>query len=114
MNDNPAGEATRKTVKLSIVEIGSVEIETPETAKTVLRKAAGQNLASVTVRPDGASEAIIEEVVVALSGSALENIDWSAYNADEVFTLYVDEDPVDYNAITLSNLTGAGVTLTAQ
>ena len=97
MNDNPAGEASRKTVALSIVKIGSVVIETPSTAKTVLRKAADQPLASVTVKPEGNSEATIESVVINYEMEALEDLsDWDDMDPDEIFTLYVDWDPVEF------------------
>ena len=90
MNDNPAGGASRKTVNLSIVKVGSVTIETPNTAKTVLRKAADQSLASVTVKPEGNSEATIESVEIAYDATLDATRGGADMPWDEVFTLYVD------------------------
>ena len=112
MNGNEAWEASRKTVNLSIVKVGSVEIEAT-TAKTVLRKAADQTLAAITVRPDGASEATIEQVIVSLTGTDLETL--SSYDADQLFALYVDDNPVDFIASPDPITSFAGpITLTAE
>ena len=116
MNGNEAWEASRKTVNLSIVKVGSVEIEAT-TAKTVLRKAADQPLAAVTVRPDWSSEATIEQVVVTLTGRNLETTAWS-YDADQLFALYVDDNAVDFTPTTaIANTAFNGttsITLTAE
>jgi hypothetical protein len=90
-NGNVAGEASRSTVELKVVEKGSITVNTSsEDKKTVLRKASNVLLAKFTVKPsNSASEVDLENIEFQLSGT---NAPTSADN----ITVSIDGTTEDY------------------
>ena len=68
-NGNEAGEASRATVELKVVEKGSITVNSSSSEKkTVLKKATNVTLAEFIVKPsNGASEVDLEEIIFQLS-----------------------------------------------
>ena len=62
VNGNVAGHAERNSAAVSLVNLGSIQVDAGNSQKTVLRKAADAQLAKFTVKPDGASEVTLEEI----------------------------------------------------
>jgi hypothetical protein len=68
-NGNVAGEATKNTAEMKIVEVGAIEISTSTSKKDVLRKASNVVLAEFVVKPaNGASEVDLDQISFTLSG----------------------------------------------
>jgi hypothetical protein len=61
-NGNPVNKADKKTAKLSIVDLGTAEIEVGSSSKTVLLRGSDDAVAQFTVKPSGGSKMDVESV----------------------------------------------------
>ena len=93
-NGNTAWEATRKTVTLKVVELGSITVNTSSSEKkTVLRKTSNSVLAQFTVKPsNSASEVDLESIEFALSWDNVNTL-----TADDI-TLTIAGVTEDYSS----------------
>ena len=80
-NGNDAGNASKNTVELKVVEKGSITVNTSSSEKkTVLRKSSNVAIAEFTVKPsNSSSEVDLEDIQFTLSWANTDNL-----NADDI------------------------------
>ena len=86
-NGNVAGEASRATTELKIVEVGAVNVSTSTSKKTIVRRASNVVVAEFAVKPaNGGSSVDLEDISFTLSGVKAAG---GNFTADDV-TLTID------------------------
>lgn len=118
MNGNKAGNAKANTVELKVVEKGSVTINAGATRATVLKKAAGAEIAQFTVKPsNSSSEVDLETIGFTLTGST-EFASFDEYDvtvtigdSDETLTVTTGTNSVAVSASPYVTLPSDGLTV---
>lgn len=118
LNGNKAGNARANTVELKVVEKGSVTINAGATKATVLKKAAGAEIAQFTVKPsNSSSEVDLETIGFTLSGST-EFANFDEYDvtltigdSDETLTVTPGTNSIAISASPYVTLPSEGLTV---